>query len=85
LEFESRFSTDYRILILGTMPSEISLKQQEYYANPRNQFWRIMQSVFHIPADATYTEQMAGIKRLSRILRGQKPIQKIDFCNTECA
>ncbi|WP_425807522.1 DNA-deoxyinosine glycosylase [Desulfitobacterium sp. Sab5] len=34
------------ILILGSMPSEESLKRQEYYANSRNQFWRIMEILF---------------------------------------
>lgn len=36
-----------RILILGSFPSEISLSRQEYYANPRNQFWRITGNVIH--------------------------------------
>jgi G:T/U-mismatch repair DNA glycosylase len=28
------------MLILGTLPSDISLTQQRYYANPGNDFWR---------------------------------------------
>ncbi|MEG0293772.1 DNA-deoxyinosine glycosylase [Enterococcus sp.] len=31
-----------QILILGTAPSVISLKKQQYYANPGNQFWKII-------------------------------------------
>jgi hypoxanthine-DNA glycosylase len=34
------------ILILGTMPSETSLRKQEYYGHSRNAFWSIM-SLLH--------------------------------------
>ncbi|MDD1706561.1 MAG: DNA-deoxyinosine glycosylase [Methanoregulaceae archaeon] len=33
---------DPAVLILGSFPSKLSLKWQQYYANPQNQFWRIM-------------------------------------------
>ena len=37
------------VLILGSYPSEQSLERKEYYGNPRNQFWKIMEMVcsFH--------------------------------------
>lgn len=34
-----------RLLLLGSLPGEESLAQGRYYANPRNQFWRLMEGV----------------------------------------
>ncbi len=38
------------LLILGTFPSLESCKRHGYYAHPRNQFWRILSDLFHVPA-----------------------------------
>lgn len=37
---------DSKILILGSLPGEISLKNQKYYDNKNNQFWKLLSYVF---------------------------------------
>lgn len=48
-----------RVLILGTLPGEESLRQQRYYSDPSNQFWSLLSSVFGAPTGRTYPERLA--------------------------
>jgi len=45
--FKPIIDNQTEILILGSMPGEQSLIQQQYYANQRNAFWKIMFDVFN--------------------------------------
>lgn len=50
-----------RILILGNMPSVMSLAAQQYYGNPRNAFWRITGEIYGFAADAPYEVRVAAL------------------------
>lgn len=38
-----------RLLMLGSLPGEASLAVGQYYGNPRNAFWRLMETVIDAP------------------------------------
>ncbi|MFM5895683.1 MAG: DNA-deoxyinosine glycosylase [Novosphingobium sp.] len=40
---------DTRVLILGSLPGDISLAEGRYYANPRNRFWNLVGEVIETP------------------------------------
>ena len=46
------------VLILGSLPGDISLRMQQYYANPRNHFWRILGAVFGCTLQSVYEEKI---------------------------
>ena len=53
-----------RLLILGSLPGEQSLKLQRYYGHPRNQFWRLMEGVIGRPLEPLdYAERIETLQR----------------------
>jgi hypoxanthine-DNA glycosylase len=46
--FEAIVDEKTKILILGTIPGVASLKNQEYYGNPRNHFWKLIFSFYNL-------------------------------------
>jgi hypoxanthine-DNA glycosylase len=51
-----------QILILGNMPSVLSLAAQQYYGNPRNGFWRITGDIFGFDPDSDYRLRTAALR-----------------------
>ena len=50
-----------RILVLGTLPGEESLRRREYYAHPRNLFWPIVFGLFSATPAMDYAERLAFV------------------------
>lgn len=52
-----------RVLILGSFPSEASLAAGQYYAHPRNQFWRILGEILGVSLQTMdYAAKQAAVR-----------------------
>ncbi len=48
---------DAKILILGSMPGQKSLEENQYYAHPRNAFWPIMFQLLNVESIKSYAQR----------------------------
>lgn len=56
--------SDSEILILGTMPGADSLRKKEYYANPRNSFWKIISAIYNDGIEFnSYEEKLSCLQK----------------------
>ena len=66
------------MLILGNMPSVMSLAAQQYYANPRNGFWRITGEIFGFDSAVGYDERTDALR-----VRGVAVWDVLRFCRRQ--
>ena len=53
-----------RLVVLGSFPSVASLRAQQYYAHPRNQFWPLLSALWGVDLVAMpYRSRLAEVKR----------------------
>ncbi|VVD93026.1 DNA-deoxyinosine glycosylase [Pandoraea anhela] len=55
--------THTRLLILGSLPGEVSLAQQQYYAHPQNRFWYLVGEVIGEPLPSLAYEVRLNVLR----------------------
>jgi hypoxanthine-DNA glycosylase len=54
-------ATGCRVLVLGSMPGEISLARGEYYAHPRNRFWPVMHELCGVELEQPYADRVRSL------------------------
>jgi len=63
--FDPIANPDAKILILGTLPSQESLRTGQYYANHRNAFWTIMEHLLGVQTDNDYEKRKSMLLNAS--------------------
>jgi TDG/mug DNA glycosylase family protein len=52
-----------RVLVLGSLPGELSLRRGQYYGNPVNQFWKLIGAVLETNVEALdYEGRLVALK-----------------------
>lgn len=52
--FEPIISDQPKILILGSLPGDLSLELNQYYGHPRNRFWKMIGEIFNVEFSEDY-------------------------------
>ena len=61
--FDPVAGPDARVLVLGSIPGRESIRLCQYYANPRNAFWRIMDDLFDAGPSLDYKARLEALTR----------------------
>lgn len=56
--FDHVADVNAKLLILGSIPGIRSLEKVQYYAHPRNQFWKIMAQLFKFDVECSYEKKL---------------------------
>jgi double-stranded uracil-DNA glycosylase len=60
--FDPIIASNARALVLGSLPGRVSLAMRQYYAQPRNAFWKIMGRLFHFDIALPYEQRTAALQ-----------------------
>ncbi|MBR3303418.1 MAG: DNA-deoxyinosine glycosylase [Bacteroidales bacterium] len=52
-----------RVLVLGSLPGDESIRRQEYYGHPKNLFWRVLAAVFDDSVPYSYSDKKAFLAK----------------------
>ncbi len=50
-------SPEIEILILGSIPGDLSIAENEYYGHPRNRFWRVLATLTNSETPKNYSDK----------------------------
>jgi len=60
--FPPIIAADAHVLILGSMPGEMSLRMEQYYAHQQNAFWKIMGELIGAGPQSDYLSRIERLK-----------------------
>lgn len=63
ISFDPVLPENPSVLILGSMPSQLSFDKQQYYGNPRNHFWPILFELFQQKPITNYEDKISFAKQ----------------------
>lgn len=63
-----------KILLLGSLPGDLSLAKNQYYAHPQNRFWKILFSLFQEEYSTDYQQRVSLLE--------EKQIALWDVCSS---
>lgn len=61
--FPPSVTPECSVLVLGSLPGDESLRQAQYYAHPRNAFWKIMGTLLDFDPSLPYGERLSLLNR----------------------